>query len=146
MKYSRPKPMPDSLVDLIVIDQTGQIWLQQEKNSAPEWGLLRRHAGKSTDVLGFAHEELTRSGFIVHEVMVLREGELFWEQQGRPQRMPHVLLMAGVNYGQAPTASDYYLQAFEYSEALKLRQQYSNDLKQLFDPTIDVIVRRQKLG
>ncbi len=97
------------------------------------------------DVIGTAHEELTRAGFIVHEISVLREGELFWAEGGKPRRMPHVLLLVGVNFGEKPATKDYYLQPFSYAEALKIRQQYSTDLKQLYDPTIDVIIRRQQL-
>lgn len=144
MKYTPPKPTRETLLDLVVIDQAGKIWLQQDKKTAPEWALLRRHVPKP-DVLGFAHEELTRYGFIVHELMILREGEMFWAQEGRPKRMPHVLVVAGVNYGEPPTAKDYYLEAFDYSAALKLRQHFSSDLKQLFDPTIDTIIRRQNV-
>jgi hypothetical protein len=144
MKYFRPKPTRSDLVDIVVLDQKGQIWLQQAKKTAPEWMLLRRHAAK-TDTLGPVHEELTRAGFIVHEIAVLREGEIFWSENGKPVRMRHKLVLAGVNVGEAPEAKDFYFQAFEYDKALKLKQQYSNDLKQLYDPTIDVMVKRQKL-
>ncbi len=144
MKYSRPKLTREMLLDVVVIDQRGKIWLQQDKKAAQEWTLLRQHVAGS-DPLAHAHEELTRHGFIVHEFMVLREGQIFWTHQGEDRRMPHLLLIAEVNYGEPPAAKDHYLQAFDYSEALKLRQQYSSDLRQLFDPTIDVIIRRQKL-
>jgi hypothetical protein len=144
MKYLRPKPTPETLIDIVAIDQDAKIWLQQAKNTAPEWTLIRRYVTPK-DPLGQAHEQLSHMGFIVHEIMVLRAGELFWSDKGKPRRMPHQLLVAGVNIGEPPASKDYYLEAREYNDALKAHQHYSTDMKQLYDPTIDVMIRRQKL-
>lgn len=142
MKFRQPQLAHETMLDMVVIGKSGQIWLQQDKKYRSDWTLIKRMA-PNDDAFGHAYEELTKLGFITREVTMVREGAIFWNYEGQPRRTRHLLLSAEVNYAEPPTeTSTQYLAAFPYEEAMVIQQHYYDDLKQLDDPAVAAMTRR----
>ncbi len=142
MKNSHPQLIRETLLDLVLVDQGGAIWLQQGKEYNSDWRLIDRQT-TTADLIDYAYEQLTGLGFLVHELTLLREGSTFWTYEGKHKRAHHAVILAEVNYAYPPTeTSTHYLGAFPYNEAAAIPQRFFSDLRLLNDPAIEAASRR----